>query len=192
MSRIAIVSRTAIVGRWLPALLLGVAAACSKKHTGADSVAAADSAMAPGAAMAPAAPAAGGAAGAAGAPVTLTVAARPGEAVYLTDANGRAVYYIASPDGKAVVDCAGECATAFDPVTGKAIVATGDTTVRVALIGDVTRPDGTTQATYAGKPLYYRHGDMGTDTKAQGMKTAGGQATLVGPDGNKSTARAGG
>ena len=51
----------------------------------------------------------------------LTVAARPGEAVYLTDAAGRAVYYIASPDDAAAVECTGECTAAFDPVSGKAI-----------------------------------------------------------------------
>src|SRR6187549_2524388 len=81
----------------------------------------------------------------------LTVAARPGEAVYLTDAAGRAVYYIASPDDAAAVECTGECTAAFDPVSGKAIVTTGDTTVKVALIGEVKRADGSTQVTYDGK-----------------------------------------
>jgi predicted lipoprotein with Yx(FWY)xxD motif len=118
--------------------------------------------------------------------VVLTVAAKPGEAVYLTDANGRAVYYIASPDGEAVVECTGECATAFDPVTGKAIVATGDTTVQVALIGEIPRANGTSQVTYGGKPLYYHRGEQARGpTTAQGMKTAGGEASLVAPNGKK-------
>lgn len=120
-----------------------------------------------------------------GGPVTLTVAARPGEAVYLTDAAGRAVYYIAGPNG-ATVECTGECATEFDPVTGKAVVATGDTTVKVTLIGEVARPDGSVQVTYAGKPLYYHRGDQNAgETKGQGKKEGNGEASLVAPNGNK-------
>lgn len=179
-------SRTSLVARRLPALLLGLAMACSKSDTSTDTAMATDTMSAP--------PAAGEVAivpGAPGAPVTLAVAAKPGEAVFVTDASGRAVYYLASPDGKAVVECVGECATAFDPVTGKAVVATGDTTVQVALIGEVTRPDGTTQVTYGGKPLYYHRGDQPGNTSAQGMKTGGGEATLVGPDGNRAS-RSGG
>lgn len=171
--------RKSIVLHRLPALLLGLSAACSKKQAGTDTAMASDTMSTP-----PAAAVAAGTTGAA-APVTLTVAAKPGEAVFLTDASGRAVYYIATPDGKAVAECVGTCATAFDPVTGKAVVATGDTTVKVALIGQVTRPDGTTQVTYGGKPLYYHHGDQPGATSASGMKTTGGQAVLVGPDGNK-------
>ncbi|HEV7990485.1 MAG TPA: hypothetical protein VGP25_01620 [Gemmatimonadaceae bacterium] len=121
-----------------------------------------------------------------GAPVVLTVAARPGEAVYLTDSTGRAVYYIASPDGTAAVECTGECTTAFDPVTGKAIVATGDSIVKVALIGQLNRPGGSTQVTYAGKPLYYHRGDRASGAPTgNGKKAGGGQASLVSPDGNK-------
>jgi predicted lipoprotein with Yx(FWY)xxD motif len=179
-------SRTSIVARRLPALLLGLAAACSRRDAGTDTAMATDTMSTP-----PAAAEVAVAPGAPGAPVTLAVAAKPGEAVFVTDASGRAVYYIASPDGKAMVECVGECATAFDPVTGKAVVATGDTTVKVALIGEVTRADGTTQVTYGGKPLYYHRGDQPGATSAQGMKTAGGEAALVGPDGNKAS-RSGG
>ena len=176
-------SRTLIVARRLPALLLGLAAACSRQDAGTDTASIADTASAT--------PAVAEVAVAPGEPVTLAVTAKPGEAVFLTDASGRAVYYIASPDGKAVVECVGECATAFDPVTGKAVVATGDTRVRVALIGEVTRPDGTKQVTYGGKPLYYHRADQPGATSAQGMKTTGGEASLVGPDGNR-TSRSGG
>lgn len=172
--------RTSIVLRRLPALLLGLGAACSRMHADADTAKVADTVSTSSSAAASADTAA-----ATAAPVTLTVEAKPGEAVFLTDASGRAVYYIATPDGKAVANCVGECATAFDPVTGTAVVATGDTTVKVALIGQVTRPDGTTQVTYGGKPLYFHRGDQPGATPAQGMKTTGGEATLVGPDGNK-------
>jgi predicted lipoprotein with Yx(FWY)xxD motif len=172
-------SRTSIIVRRMPALLLGLAA-CSKKDAGTDAAMATDTTSTPPAAVAVAP-------GTPGAPVTLAVVAKPGEATFVTDASGRAVYYIASPDGNAMVECVGECATVFDPVTGNAVVATGDTTVKVALIGQVTRRDGTTQVTYGGKPIYYHRGDQPGTTSAQGMKTAGGEAALIGPDGNKAS-----
>jgi len=152
------------------ALCFGLGACAQKGKTTA-----ADTAVAPGEVAVAAAP---------GGPVTLTVAARPGEAVYLTDAAGRAVYYIAGPNG-AAVECTGECATEFDPVTGKAVVATGDSTVKLALIGQVPGPNGATQVTYNGKPLYYHRGDQAGDTKGQGMKAGNGEASLVTPNGDK-------
>ena len=179
-------SRTLVVARRLSALLFGLAAACSGEDAETDTAIASDTMSTP-----PAVAEVAVAAGEPGAPVTLAVAAKPGEAVFVTDASGRAVYYIATPDGKAMVECVGACATAFDPVTGKAVVAAGDNRVNVALIGEVARPDGTRQVTYGGKPLYYHRGDTPGTASAQGMKTAGGEATLVGPDGNK-VSRAGG
>lgn len=178
-------SSTSIVARRLPALLLGLTVACEGNDSDTETAAAGDTMSA----VAPPAPAgAAEIAAAPGGPVTLTVAARPGEAVFLTDASGRAVYYIGTPDGKALVECTGECATAFDPVTGRAVVATGDTAVKVALIGEIARPDGTTQVTYGGKPLYYHRGDQAAgETTGQGMKTDGGEASLVGPDGNRAS-----
>jgi predicted lipoprotein with Yx(FWY)xxD motif len=174
----------AIVARRLGVLLLAVAAACSKKGSGTDTTASAGAVVPDSAA-----PAVAVATTPTG-QVALTVAAKPGEAVYLTDANGRAVYYFSSPDGKAVVECTGDCATAFDPVTGKAIVAAGDTAVKVALIGEVARPGGGTQVTYGGKPLYYAKDDQASgDTKGQGRKTTGGEASLVSPSGEKAAPR---
>ncbi len=162
----------------LSVLVLVLAAACSQKHSGADTTASAG-AIAPessAAAVAVTTTPTG--------QLALTVATKPGEGVYLTDANGRAVYFLETPDGTAVAKCEGECATAFDPVTGKAIVATGDTTVKVALIGDVMRPDGTKQVTYNGKPLYYYRKDQGAnDTNGQGVKAGDAQAHLVTPTG---------
>lgn len=172
-------SRTPNSLRLLSALVLvASAAACSRRNASTDTTAVVATPAAPAAAVEVAA--------APGAPVALTVATKPGEAVYLTDANGRAVYYIVTPDGKAIAQCTGECATAFDPVTGKAVVASGNSDVQVALIGDVARPDGRNQVTYAGKPLYYSRADQQPgDTKGQGVRTNGGQASLVGPDGKR-------
>lgn len=115
--------------------------------------------------------------------VTLQVSGGPDG--YLTDDKGRAVYFIASPGGTAA-DCTGDCMTNFEPVTGMAMVATGDSTVKSAMIGSVARPDGSQQVTYAGKPLFYHRGDTAAgDTKGQGMKAGSGEASLVAASGGK-------
>lgn len=54
--------------------------------------------------------------------------------------------------------------------------------VQQSLIGSVTRPDGTTQMTYGGHPLYfYAHNKHAVQANAQG---AGGVWYVVGTDGN--------
>lgn len=170
------------VANSIAALLLTVAAACSRKGSSAGAVAGASGSAAPAAATATPA----------GAPVALAITARPGEVVHLVDANGRAVYFLESPTGAAEVHCTGDCATAFDPVTGKAVVVTGDTGVKVALIGQAPGPNGTTQVTYAGKPLYYYRGDTASGTTAgHGKKTTGATARLVSPEGKPVSGRAG-
>jgi predicted lipoprotein with Yx(FWY)xxD motif len=112
--------------------------------------------------------------------VQLMVSEASGVGAYLTDANGRAVYILEGPDGM-TVSCAGECATDFEPVTGTAVVATGDTVVQATLIGSVPMPNGMQQVTYEGKPLYFARADQAKgDTKGQGSKSYG-TARLVTP-----------
>lgn len=163
--------------RCLAALLLGLgAAACSKRANdnaadeegmGADSAAVGAGMEEP-------------------APVTLTIVEKPGVGVFVSDPAGHAVYFLEGPDGTPIVSCIGECATAFDPVTGKAVVATGDTTVQVALISSIPLASGGNQVTYNGQPLYYYKGDQAAnDTKGQGMTTGTTKSYLVSPSGSK-------
>ncbi|HEU4565856.1 MAG TPA: hypothetical protein VFS05_14445 [Gemmatimonadaceae bacterium] len=177
MLRSPITARTAARDTTLcvAALLLGVAG-CAKKRSTADSTTSTG-------AIAPDTTAAAVAITPTPAGVALTVATKPGTGVYLTDANRRAVYVLEGPDGSTTVSCTGECATAFDPVTGKAVVATGDSTLKAAMIGVITLPNGGQQVTYNGRPLYYSREDQApSDTKGQGKKPFG-SAHLVSPEG---------
>ena len=53
-------------------------------------------------------------------------------------------------------------------------------------LGTITRPDGTTQVTYKGHPLYYfrKDGDAG-DAYGQGAKAFGAGWYVLAPSGNK-------
>ena len=65
----------------------------------------------------------------------------------LVDASGMALY---TPDGEsaAKVRCTGSCTSIWKPVAPSAVPSTA------SKVGAITRPDGSKQATVAGKPLY--------------------------------------
>jgi len=67
----------------------------------------------------------------------------------LTNGKGFTVYWFA-PDTPARSACTGACAQYWPPVTGRPAAGPGVT----GKLGTITRPDGTTQATYDGHPLY--------------------------------------
>lgn len=68
----------------------------------------------------------------------------------LVDGEGLTLYLFDSdPDGGTA--CTDGCAETWPPLDGPAEAGTG---VDGALLGTIERPDGTTQATYAGHPLY--------------------------------------
>jgi predicted lipoprotein with Yx(FWY)xxD motif len=123
--------------------------------------------------------------------VALATATAPGVGVVLADSSGRAVYVLDGPDGTPVVACTADCAAAFDPVTGKAVIATGQTGLDPALVGVVTLADGTQQATYNGMPLYYARDDPAgamratKDMPAGGAKRAGVTSYRLTPQGKK-------
>jgi predicted lipoprotein with Yx(FWY)xxD motif len=120
----------------------------------------------------------------AGPGVELTVATKPGVGMFLTDASGHALYVLDSAATGRSAACTGDCATKFTPVTGQA--TSKDSKVDQALIGVITLPDGTTQVTYNGKPLFVYKADVAAnDTKAQGQKTAGATSRLVTPTGKE-------
>jgi predicted lipoprotein with Yx(FWY)xxD motif len=172
-----------IVARRPFALLLAgvVSAACAKKDSRADTAAAAG---APAVVVTPPGGPAVAVAVPTDAPVTLEVAAPPGTGVILTDANGRPVYVLEGPGGKPA-NCTGDCAANFTPVPGHAVPKTGDTAVKASLSGGGPRPDGTMQATYNGKPLYYYRDDTVPGApKGAGQKVGGATSYLVNPQGN--------
>jgi len=108
-----------------------------------------------------------------------TVAAGTGRV--LADVDGRALYLYTADAGGAST-CTAVCASAWPPATTSGTPRAGDG-VTASLLGTTSRPDGTSQITYGGHPLYYYAGDDGPGTAAgQG---AGGAWFTVAPSGDQ-------
>jgi predicted lipoprotein with Yx(FWY)xxD motif len=99
---------------------------------------------------------------------------------YLTDGNGNSLYaYTADTTGTS--NCTGGCATAWPPLSGTATASGG---AQSALVGSLTRSDGSTQVSYAGRPLYSFVGDTSPGmTTGEGQAVGSGTFNLVAPDG---------
>jgi predicted lipoprotein with Yx(FWY)xxD motif len=86
----------------------------------------------------------------------------------LTGPNGMTLYTHAG-DSATSSTCTGACATAWPPLETK-----GQPTAKAGItgqLGTLTRPDGTTQVTYGGLPLYYWQGDTKAgDTTGNGVE----------------------
>jgi predicted lipoprotein with Yx(FWY)xxD motif len=101
----------------------------------------------------------------------------------LTDGNGRTLYLFEKDKGTAS-QCSGACAGIWPPVTAASGVAGRG--VASSDLGSIKRPDGTTEATYAGHPLYTYAGDSKPgDTHGQGLDQFGAQWYALAPDGKK-------
>jgi len=95
------------------------------------------------------------------------------------------VYLFEADHGGTSSACTGTCAKAWPPVTtGGAPTASG--AAMSSDLGRFTRPDGTTQVTYKGHPLYFfaKDGDAG-DAYGQGSKAFGADWYVIKPDGSK-------
>jgi predicted lipoprotein with Yx(FWY)xxD motif len=121
------------------------------------------------------APAAGASSPASSAPASVASAG----ALKLTTINGTAVVtnskgmtlYWFVPDTSTASKCTGSCATYWPPVTGPVTAGSGVT----GTLSTITRPDGTTQATYDGHPLYTYAGDSAAgQAKGNGLNVSGG------------------
>jgi predicted lipoprotein with Yx(FWY)xxD motif len=88
----------------------------------------------------------------------------------LTNSAGFTLYWFV-PDTSTASKCTGSCATFWPPVKGPATAGSGVT----GTLSTITRPDGTTQATYDGHPLYTYVGDTGPGmAKGNGLNLSGG------------------
>jgi predicted lipoprotein with Yx(FWY)xxD motif len=88
---------------------------------------------------------------------------------FLVDSNGMTLYVFAN-DSANTSNCSGTCSTNWPPLltNGAPIAGTG---VSAALLGTITRADGSSQVTYNGMPLYYFAADKTAgDTKGQAVK----------------------
>jgi predicted lipoprotein with Yx(FWY)xxD motif len=96
----------------------------------------------------------------------------PGAGTVLVDSNGLTLYELAS-ESDGTIMCTASCATTWPPVLLPAGVssATAGSGVSASELGTITRPDGGTQVTYGGMPLYLFVSDQapGQDT-GQGVE----------------------
>jgi predicted lipoprotein with Yx(FWY)xxD motif len=103
----------------------------------------------------------------------------------LVDGAGMTLYLFEKDTG-GMSSCVGACAEAWPPLlTGDA--ATAGSGVKASLLGTTKRPDGKTQVTYHGWPLYYYDDDKAPgDMKGQDSKDFGAPWYVVSADkGNK-------
>ena len=164
--------------------ILALSAACAKKDQTASDTTSLMTATADTTAIgATTTPAAGATAPVAG--VTLAVANKPGVGAYLTDEAGRAIYVLDDGTGAAAA-CTGTCLTDFQPVAGKPVAGAHAAPLKADLISVTTLPDGTVQATYAGKPLFYSTADQaGSAISVQAKKSGTITSFLVSPTGTE-------
>jgi predicted lipoprotein with Yx(FWY)xxD motif len=96
----------------------------------------------------------------------------PGAGTVLVDSDGLTLYELASESGGTIM-CNDSCATTWPPVLLPAGVssATAGSGVNASELGTISRPDGGTQVTYGGMPLYLFVSDLapGQDT-GQGVE----------------------
>lgn len=118
-----------------------------------------------------------------GATAMIKVARIQGFGLFLTDNAGRTLYAFAN-DTKDTSNCTGNCVQNWPPFTAQSIPQ-GDTGINATLLGMITRPEGTTQVTYDGHPLYYYSGDKNPgDVKGHGI---GNVWHVLSPRGNPMT-----
>jgi predicted lipoprotein with Yx(FWY)xxD motif len=88
----------------------------------------------------------------------------------LTNSAGLTLYWFAI-DTSTTSKCTGSCVTYWPPVKGPLTAGSGVT----GTLGTITRPDGTTQATYDGHPLYtYAADGAPGQAKGNGLNLSGG------------------
>lgn len=85
----------------------------------------------------------------------------------LVDGSGRTLYLF-TKDSPGTSTCTGGCLVVWPPLLGTATAGSG---VDGSLLGTVTRPDGKTQVSYKGMPLYYWAQDSAPgQTNGQGVQ----------------------
>ncbi|HET8978012.1 MAG TPA: hypothetical protein VFN87_07630 [Solirubrobacteraceae bacterium] len=121
--------------------------------------------------------------------VSIKTAQRAGK-TYLTDSAGRSVY-LWTADSRDSSKCSGACASAWPPLVTKG-QPTASSGARPAMLGTISRGNGTRQVTYDGHPLYYFAGDTGPGTTSgEGSNGFGAKWWLVAPAGSAVTTGSG-
>jgi predicted lipoprotein with Yx(FWY)xxD motif len=101
--------------------------------------------------------------------VFVSLGSAKGLGEVLVDSEGHTLYAFSG------AECEGACAKAWPPLLDEAGEPQPSNGTGAARLGTVQRPDGTTQVTYAGHPLYAFAGD-----KAPGDANGNGQSAFGG------------
>jgi predicted lipoprotein with Yx(FWY)xxD motif len=120
-----------------------------------------------------------------GQPATVGVS-NTGIGEVLVDSKGLTLYLFKADQGTKSA-CTGACAAAWPPllVTGKPAVGTG---ANASLVGTTTRPEGKTQVTYNGHPLYrFAQDQKAGETNGQGVSAFGAEWFALDSAGNQAS-----
>ena len=112
----------------------------------------------------------GGGSPASSGPVKISTTSVSDLGTVLVDSQGLTLYYDPAEGGGTIV-CTGGCATVWPPLLLPAGVSapTAGSGVNASQFGTIARPDGGTQVTYGGMPLYLFAGDSAGQTTGQGI-----------------------
>jgi predicted lipoprotein with Yx(FWY)xxD motif len=92
-------------------------------------------------------------------------------ATVLVDSQGMTLYHLTGETASHFICTSTACVQAWHPVT---VTAAATPSGSVSSLATVKRPDGTTQVTYKGEPLYTFEGDkQAGEAKGQGLKDVG-------------------
>ena len=106
----------------------------------------------------------------------------------LVDSRGRTLYLFKADQGTKSA-CTGACASAWPPllVKGKPTLGNG---VNASLVGTAARPEGTTQLTYNGHPVYlFAQDQQAGETNGQGVSAFGAAWFALNSAGNQVSAQ---
>lgn len=112
-----------------------------------------------------------------GPPPTLTVRTSAYGPI-LFDGRGHALYAFTRDPRGGRSTCYGACAKAWPPYVVRGRLSAGSG-ARRSLLRTAPRRDGTSQVTYAGRPLYYYVGDGRLQVKCQNVDEFGGLWLVV-------------
>src|ERR1700716_1680027 len=124
---------------------------------------------------------------ASGQPATVGIS-NTGIGQILVNSQGRTLYLFKADQGTKSA-CTGTCAGAWPPllVKGKPTLGNG---INASLVGTATRPEGTTQVTYNGHPLYlFAQDQKAGETNGQGVSAFGAAWFALNSAGNQVSAQ---
>jgi predicted lipoprotein with Yx(FWY)xxD motif len=106
--------------------------------------------------------------------VFVSLGSAKGLGQVLVDSEGHTLYAFSGDHGETIA-CEGACTKAWPPLLDESGEPQPSNGTAAARLGTIERPDGTTQVTYAGHPLYEFGGD-----KSPGEANGNGQSAFGG------------